>query len=241
MAERPAEWGRNAVLITRPEPGASATAARVAALGFEPVIAPVTAAAPVQAHLPEPANIAAILVTSGNAIQAFSAAWHGTPLFSVGDATAARAADAGFRGVASARGDAVALAALVRRRLTPANGTLLLASGRGQGMALAEDLRGGGFRVIRRVVYAMAPREALPATAVTALRAGQVQVALFFSAETARHFVTLVQRAGIIETIIGLDAISIGRSTEMALRPLPWRRIRVAPKPDQDTMLALLR
>ena len=89
----------------------------------------------------------AILVTSGNAIPSLPASHHHLPLFAVGEATAARARDAGFTQVNSADGDANALAELVARSCDRHAGPLLLASGRGQGEGLAADLRARGFRV----------------------------------------------------------------------------------------------
>ena len=159
----------------------------------------------------------------------------------VGDATAERARTAGFLQVLSAAGDAEALADFVRRHNAPRDGTLLLASGQRQGEALAAALRQAGYRVIRRVVYAARPIQDLAPAATAALRAGKVRAALFFSAETARQFVLLVRRAGLAETVAVVDAISIGRPAAVALEALPWRDIRVAARPTQDEMLALLR
>jgi uroporphyrinogen-III synthase len=229
------------VLITRPEPGASETAARVASLGFVPLIAPVLRVQTVPVRLPAAASLAAVLVTSGNAVDALPAAYRATNLLSVGDATAERARTAGFLQVISAGGDAGALADLVTRRQSPRDGALLLACGQQQGQTLAATLRQAGYRVIRRVVYAALPvRQIAPAT-VAALRAGQVRAALFFSAETARQFVRLSRRAGLAETLAGVDAISIGQAAAVALQALPWRRIYVAARPTQDEMLTLLR
>jgi uroporphyrinogen-III synthase len=117
----------------------------------------------------------------------------------------------------------------------------LLASGRGQGQALVAALRVAGYRVLRRVVYAALPACDLSPAAVAALRSGQVHAALFFSAETARQFVRLVQRAGVADSLAGVDAISIGRPAAVALGALRWRGVRVAGRPNQDEMLALLR
>lgn len=231
----------NSVLITRPEPGASETALRVARLGFTPVLAPVLLIRPMPPRLPRPAGLAAVLATSGNAIDALPPACQDLPLFVVGDATAERARAAGFRQVHSAAGDATDLATLVARQQDKRAGPLLLASGRGQGQALATSLRRAGFRVIRRVVYAAVPAASLPATATTALRDRQIRAALFFSAETARQFVRLARRADLAEALAEVDAISIGRPAAMALQALPWRDIRVAARPTQDEMLARLR
>jgi uroporphyrinogen-III synthase len=228
------------VLITRPEPGASETARRLTAMGLRPILAPVLVVSNKAAHLPAPIRIAAILVTSRNAIPAFGPAWHATPFFAVGDATASRASDAGFTAVHSADGDASDLARLVAGTLKPADGTLLLASGKGQGRALAGMLRAAGFRVLHRIVYAAGPAPALPDVAIAALR-HHVDAVLFFSTETARHFVRLTRAAGLADSVRDCEAVTISRPVAMALEELPWRRVAVADRPKQDEMLALLR
>ena len=237
------------VLVTRPPPGARQTAERLAALGWTPVAAPCLAITPCPARLPAPGRLAAILVTSGQAVAALPASHHGVKLFSVGAATAAAARAAGFVDVRSADGDAVALAALVvgrlapaalvMGRLAPAGGTLLLASGAGQGMALAARLRGAGFVVVRRVVYAARPAAALPERALAALTGGQVRAAMFFSAQTARVFERLLP-AGLRPLLAGADALAIGAEAASVLARLPWRAVRVAVRPTQDEMFALL-
>ena len=230
----------DAVLITRPEPGASETAARVAAMGLSPIVAPVLEIRPLPVHPPS-GRIAAVLLASGNAVDPLPAAWHGLPLLTVGAATARRARQAGFADVSSADGDATDLARLVRARFAPRDGTLLLAAGRGQSVALASGLRLAGFRVARRVVYAAVPVPALPEAARAALADDRVRTVLFFSAETARHFMRLVDRAGLLRTLRNREAITIGSPAAMALKGAHWARVRVASHPTQHEMLALLR
>jgi uroporphyrinogen-III synthase len=229
------------VLITRPEPGASATAARILVLGLVPLVAPVVATRLIELALPTPENISAVMLTSGSAIPALPSDYHNLPVLTVGDATATRASAAGFRQVVSAGGDAKDLASLAKAELPRNARPILLAVGASQGTVLADELRTAGFRVLRRVVYSVAPARALTAPAVAALRAGEVRAALFFSAETARHFVRLAQRAGVGTALRSVEAISIGRPAAMALEQLTWRHIRVAARPNQDEMLALLR
>ena len=209
-------------------------------MGLRPILAPLLVVSNMAAHLPPPAWIAAILVTSRNAIPAFGPAWHATPFFAVGDATASHASGAGFTAVHSADGDASELARLVARTLKPTGGTLLLASGKGQGRALAGMLRAAGFRVLHRIVYAAGPAASLPDVAITALR-HHVDAVLFFSTETARHFVRLIRAAGLADSVRDCEAVTISRPVAMALEELPWRRIAVADRPKQDEMLALLR
>ncbi len=146
----------------------------------------------------------------------------------------------GFDRVVSAAGDAMALAHLIVQDCRPADGTLLLASGQGQGLSLAATLRQAGFRVQRRAVYRTEPVRALPAAAIAALRARRVRAALFFSAESARTFVRLCRAADLAEAVRTVDALAIGAAAGVALQILPWRRVGVAAKPTQDAMLALL-
>jgi uroporphyrinogen-III synthase len=184
--------------------------------------------------------VQAALAASSNAIPLLPASHRHLPLFAVGEATAARARAAGFAQVASADGDAAALAELVARSCDRHAGPLLLACGRGQGKVLAADLRARGFAVVRRVVYAAVPLDTLPQVAREALATGALRAAMFFSAETARQCATLVHAAGLHEAVRSIDALAIGQPAAMALETLPWRRIRVAARPNQDAMLALL-
>ena len=90
------------------------------------------------------------------------------------------------------------------------------------------------------MVYAAVPARALAPEAVAALRERRVRAALFFSAETARQFVRLAQAAELAAAVHDVDAVAIGRPAAVALQAMPWRRIRVAARPNQDEMLELL-
>ena len=229
-----------AILVTRPEPGASDTATRIRALGFSAIVAPLLDVHPLESVLPPPSQVQAILATSANAIAPIAPGYHHLPLFAVGRATAARARAAGFLHVVSADGDASALADLVGGRCDRTGQALLLAAGKGQAMPLAAALRSSGFRLFRRAVYATVAVRPLPEPARAALTAGCLGSALFFSAETARHGVHLLVAARLHEAVRTVDAVAIGQSAAVALEALPWRRIRVAPWPNQEAMLALL-
>jgi uroporphyrinogen-III synthase len=192
------------------------------------------------ARLPPSTNVQAVLVTSGNAIPSLPSSHRDLPLFAVGDATAAHARSAGFGDVHSADGDSSALASLVARVCDHSAGPLLLVSARGQGTRLAADLRARGFAVIRRVAYAAVSADNLPDVAREALLSAQVTAALFFSAETARNFVRLLRTTQLRQAVGSVDALAIGQRAAVALNALPWRRIHVATRPNQDAMLALL-
>ncbi len=230
---------RNSVLITRPSPGAEETAARVAALGLEPVLAPMLSVRSLPLRR-LPARIDAVVLSSRNGLAGLPPSLHAVPLFAVGAATAAAARAHGFADVRSAEGDGAALRVLVRSSVAGSRPSLLLPTARGQGSALAAGLRTDGFAVHRRAVYEARAAGSLPESARAALADGLL-AALFFSAETARAFVACVRRAGLVDATREVDACAIGGSAGMALETLPWRRVRVAARPTQDELLALLR
>ena len=223
--------------MTRPEPGAAATAARLAEYGYAPIVAPFLSVRGCAIPLPHAASVQAVIAASANAT-ALPDSHLGLPLLAVGHATAARARSAGFATVQSADGDAAALAALAARLLSPADGPLLLVTGRGQGTRLAKALRAEGFTVRRRATYAAAAIRRFPPQAADAIRDG-LHAALFFSAETARAFARLLPQ-GLRHQLSRTDALVIGSGAADALQHLPWRALRVALRPTQDGVLALL-
>lgn len=228
------------VLITRPEPAAQDTARRVAALGLVPILAPMLAIRPLSHVVLSAAGVQAVLVTSANALPALGAALHGVPVLAVGDATAERTRAAGFADVTSAGRDAAALARLVSRCCTPGGGALLLPTARGEGLFLAGQLRAAGFAVRRRAVYVAAPQKVFPAAAAVALSRRTVGAALFFSPATARNFCRLLRAAMPPDCLAAVDALVLSAAVGAPLASLPWRRIRVAARPDQDALLTLL-
>ena len=94
------------VWITRAEPGAARTAARLRDMGFEPIVAPLLAIEQLTPPVPDLATFAALAFTSVNGVAAFAALTPGRdlPVFAVGDATAQAALDAGFADVRSIAG-----------------------------------------------------------------------------------------------------------------------------------------
>lgn len=225
------------ILVTRPEPGGSATAQLLRDRGHIPVLAPCLTIEPLPASLPTGCD--AIVVASAQALPGLPASLHRLPLFAVGDATAARAHAQGFREVASAAGTATELAGLVARRVPP-GASLLLPCGAGHSLDLAARLRAAGFRVSRRVVYRSGPAEALGEAAHAALEADAVDRVLIFSPATARQFATLVLRAGLAAALRRAIAITISAAAAAPLGRLAFQSIRTAVSPDQDHMLALL-
>lgn len=224
------------VLVTRPAPGDAETAAAIAALGWEPVLAPALVLRETPpASLP---HAQALLLPSRASARALVA----VPLavLAVGEGTAAEARARGFTDVIAAEGEAATLAALAAERLDPAAGPLLLAVGRGYGAELAAALRARGFRVIRRVVYAAHPAEALPDAARAAIATGRVAAMLVTSPRSARITAALLRRAGLAEATQAMRALVLSPRIAAALAPLRFADVQMPARPDPGLLPALL-
>ncbi|HEX8263531.1 MAG TPA: uroporphyrinogen-III synthase [Allosphingosinicella sp.] len=101
------------LLILRPEPGASETAARARALGLDPLVAPLFAIRPLEIGAIEAERFDAVLITSANGARHAPAGLTGLPCFAVGESSAAAARRAGFADVRVGPSDGAAVAALM--------------------------------------------------------------------------------------------------------------------------------
>lgn len=223
------------VLITRPREAGEAIAARLAAAGHVPLLAPLLEPRWFDGADLDLAGIDAILATSANGVRALvrRTRRRDVAVFAVGPQTAAEARAAGFTRIENADGDAKALAAAVPRWL--ARGTLLHVCGEQNEGALAETLVAAGYAVRREILYVVEARP-LPHEAAQALRDGRVDAALFFSPRSARIF---MEQAGSMP-LHAVSALCISPATATALPQAAFREIRVATKPNQDALLALL-
>ncbi|MBU8540439.1 uroporphyrinogen-III synthase [Falsiroseomonas tokyonensis] len=227
--------------MTRPEPGGAETAARLAALGWQPLLAPALVLAPRPVALPP---CQAVLVTSRAAARALPPPRPGLALLAVGAATAEAAREAGWYQAEAAEGTAADLARLATARLNPEGGPLLLAVGQGYSLDLAADLRARGFRVLRRIAYAARPATRLPDDVLRRVGAEGVSKILFHSPRSAGCAITLFREAGHAATIARMSALVISprvaEAARRALDPLHWRALCVAARPTEEALLALL-
>ena len=228
------------VLVTRPAEDGAEIAQRLAAMGHEALLAPLLR---IEFH-PGPSlaldGVQAILATSANGVRALAARTiaRDLPLFAVGPQTAAAAGAAGFIRVRNAAGDAAALAAHAREWADPAKGPLFHAAGEDASGALAETLRALGFQVRRENLYRVIAVPEMPAEAAAALAQGTVDAALFFSPRSAEIFAACVVRAGL--NTRSVMAVCISENTAEALGGMEFSEIKVAPAPNQDSLLASL-
>ena len=217
------------VAITRAEPEASRTAARVRARGAEAIVAPLIAIVPC-GYDTNTEGAQAIIFTSTNGVRAFPDARGARDrlVLTVGDATAEAAREAGFNDVRSADGDVNALVALAKRELDPARGKLIHIAGDHVAGDLGGELRAAGFSVERRLAYASVAAAPLP----EALN-GPLDIVLFHSPRAAQRFIEL-GAPNAANLVAGCMSAAIAE----AAGKVSWKRIITAPRPREDDLLA---
>lgn len=216
------------IAITRAAPEAARTAARVAALGAIPILAPLLTIAP-RAFDANIAGAQALLFTSANGVRAFAAASpaRAVSVLTVGDATATAAREAGFSDVQSADGDGAALAALAAATRDPKAGALLHISGAHVAVEIAGVLAAAGFSAERRIAYEAVAASALPPALLEPL-----DIVLFHSARAAAVFSQLGA-----PNAPARIAACLSPAVAAAASFSAWKQIVVAPAPREDALL----
>jgi uroporphyrinogen-III synthase len=238
------------VVVTRPPTSAEATAARLRALGHEPVLLPLTVAvhkAIVWADIlvEEPVALAA---TSAEAIRALSTAGPipehllSTPLFSVGPATSSAARDAGFLKIIESQGSGKELAVRISEDCPPTSekSPLLYIAGTPRASGLEAGLAESGavFRTVE--VYRMEDIAHAPATVRRALFDPAAAVVLLYSRANAERFLALPFEAEAREGLQTLRFACLSPNIAEALPDNLRHRAVVAANPDEDTLFRLL-
>jgi uroporphyrinogen-III synthase len=225
------------VWISRTAPGADATAARVAALGHEPLVAPVLGVRLLRPDI-DLTGVAAIAVTSVHALDALSGlkASHGLPLYAVGPATAAAARAAGFADIVEAGPEAAALAARIAAERP--QGVVLHPRAQEAARDLQADLAGAGVEVRAVVAYRTLPMEPSPELAgALAGAADPLDAVLVHSGRGAARVAELLNAAAMAPPL----AIAVSASAAQPLNGARVRDILVAESPDDGAMLHMLR
>jgi uroporphyrinogen-III synthase len=208
------------LLVLRPQPGADETAARARALGLDPIVAPLFQVRPLAWTPPDPAGFDAVMLTSANAARQASdglTPYKAMPCYTVGEATAEVALEAGFTDI----------------RIGPDDGAALLLMMAEDGVrsafhACGEDhlaLGHPAISIARVPVYAAEAVARLPVDPEGAL-------ALLHSPRAAALFGALVPD----RSLVAIAAIS-ARTARAAGEG--WKSVAVAPRPRDHALLEL--
>ena len=224
------------LLLTRPEPDGTRTAAALRARGHEVLSAPLLHVEPIGFALPVEA-FGGVVMTSANAARAIGghprcASLVSLPAFTVGRHTAEAARAAGFRDVRSADGDRQDLAALLRGRAdrTP----LLYLAGEDR----SGPLDAGGAPVLTVAAYRAVKAERFPPAVANALRAGAFGGVLHFSRRTAEAYLDCAHN--LLDRALAPVHYCLSRQIAAPLVAAGAAAIRVAARPDEEALLELI-
>lgn len=228
------------MLVTRPEPDAQATLARLEALGIEAIAAPLMVRETLDASLPPPDGFTAMVLTSANAVRALIdrgvvAQYQHLPVFAVGDRTAREATQAGFERVSSAAGafqDLVNAMTIAQLR-----GPIFYPAGKHQSADLAKAVAPLGIMVATAKVYAMVAAEALPESVLDALGT-QIGAVLAYSRRSAEIFARLAADLP-RDRRSKLAMLCLSEAVAEPLLEARFNRISLADWPDEDAMMSL--
>lgn len=227
------------ILLTRPREDSERLARKLEALGHEVLIEPLLTIEPDLGSPLDLDGVQAVLFTSANGARAFAlrSARRDLRVFAVGDATAAAAREFGFTQVESADGDVGDLARLVRERLKPGDGPVLHAAGSVTAGDLPGMLEADGFEVRRAVLYRAEPVTALSDDTVAALRAGRVDMVVFFSPRTAKTFASLAAAADLRAACARIVMLGLSPAVVAAAAELPWLAREAAARPNEAALI----
>ena len=239
------------VLVTRPEPAASRTAAELRRRGHEPLLLPLAVAEhdinALAKALARPH--AAIAVTSAEAVRALQAlpdlpsALFGLPCFAVGESTASAAWNLGFRSVLAGNNDGATLARMIAHPTGPAFSAeqpLLYLAGNPRATGFETELEALKVPVEICECYRMRPVVPSQCEIADVLGTAPLDVVLLYSSESARRLFELPLPPSGHELLAGARILCLSDKIA-AVVPEPFRSgVRVAPAPTEASLLALL-
>lgn len=231
------------VLVTRPQPDCRRTAERLRAGGHVADEAPVLHCVPTLPARFDLGGVSALVFTSRRAIAVLGghgqvSAFHHLPVFTVGDATADAARQAGYRDVLSADGDVSALAGLIldRKADLAGGGVLYLAAAERAG-DLEGRLASADVRCQTVAIYRMDPAGSLPDEVLETLRGGGYDAVLVYSRRTAEAFRALLDARGVLESLGRTAVYALSRQAGAPLADTMC--VHVAPEPNENALLDL--
>jgi uroporphyrinogen-III synthase len=230
------------MLVTRPEPDAGESIARLRALGIEGIAAPLLERAALHALLPAPRGLGGIALTSANALRALDergalGPYRGLKTFAVGEKTAAEAEALGFTDIVTAGGTLQHLVETIGR--AGLAGPVFYPTARHQSADLGAALAPLGVEVIASRVYEMRAVSALAPEVLEALRGDVFSAALFYSRRTAETFVELVHGRLDDRARARLHVLCLAEPVAEPLLAARFVSVGLADQPSEAAMMTL--
>ncbi len=232
------------VLVTRPEPDATAMKAHLVAQGHDVLIEPLMDIRFDDLDPIELEGVQALIATSRNGLRALAAspefeAARQLPLFAVGPGTAATARGLGFEIVIQGPGTGRELVAFITDGVDVNVGSLLHLAGDVLAFDFATELARLGYHVLQPLVYIAEPVDRLSGSTATRLRNGQIEAVLLLSPMTAQTYADLVVHHELTDAVRGVIHYCISQATAARLAALGQLKVEIAAAPNLKEMLAL--
>lgn len=218
------------IWVTRTQPGAAITAAKLKEMGHEAVVRPVLEAQAVKESAIDLSAVDALAFTSAQAVAAFAerTGRRDFAVFVVGRATAARAEQAGFASVTSADGNVAKLANLIVRSEAQQGWTVVWPRAEEPAGDLVSLLAARGVNCLDWPIYRTVPMagdipSGLDAILVHSPRGAEVVARRLKPGEAA-----------------GLALYAISENAAEPLKSHPFARVAIAPRPNETALLGLI-
>jgi uroporphyrinogen-III synthase len=228
------------VLVTRARDEAEGAARHLRALGFEPLISPLTEIVATGAPIPPAGDFDAALATSARAFR--HAREFGTlaslPFHVVGARTAEAAKARGLR-VAATAPDAAGLIARLEQAPRPTRFLYLAARDRRD--ELERALREAGHAVTTVETYEARAVSSLTSEALDAFARGEIVAALHYSPRSADIFLSVAASSSLPGARETTTHLALSERVARVLREAGCADVRVARAPDEASLLEALR
>ena len=232
------------LLVTRPEPDATALKAHLIAQGHEVLIEPLLT---VEFDTSDPIDldgVQALIATSRNGLRSLAQSRaidgaRGLPVFCVGPGTASTAKAIGLANVIQGPKSARELAALIGARAEINGGPLLHLAGDSLTPGFTDELQRLGFHVLQPIVYTTRAATRLSSAIVAHMRNGRIDGVVLLSPRTSAVYVRLVARHKLEAACRKLTHYCLSAAVAAALGSLEVARTAIAAQPNLQELLAL--
>lgn len=230
------------VLITRAEPAASRSKAKLKAAGFSPICLPLFEIVPIHAKCPEQ-QFDGYIFTSANSIRSIKAiGWHiNDPealCYCVGETTAEMARNAGFRNITTAHGGGSALAKLMIDKQPVQGMNFLFPTTPDRSYDMVKALPLTNVKEVH--VYQTRKIIPTPTELSVVLKTCGSSAALSYSAKSAKHLETLIHEYSLEELSRCLSHVTISSHVSSELNPDNWKLVTAAELPNETSMIEKL-
>ena len=230
------------VLVTRPQPDAALTAAKLEAAGYQPVCLPVSETVATGVSLPQ-RDFDAVAVTSANALRHIEPnllkPYRHLQVYAVGEKTASVAQECGFEAIYAGDGWGLHLGRHVAAAM-PTGSHVLYLTGKIRRPDFEAQLSAAGIQLTVAETYDTRPVAYSDLHLNTLLEAAGAEVILLYSAVAAKQFVALNEQA---QGAFIRSAKYIFCLSQRIAAELPEdcsARVQISETPDEDALLRLM-